>query len=202
MTHSLDLTQLATLDDTRPASWFLSDFVHVACAAYVSGHDVVALRRLMDEVRVRSCPLYRSSSLTSLPPSVSQYCPASFNEGPRLTSGERQVRSAWLDVVFETLRQRGTPSRAPRPSPSVHQLELGVSTLVAAVLQSLTSHPDLRPYSRLMPSDRYAGIGSRFSGICGDEDTVNVHMVPLTQLSLLAVFACNDLCAPCEIDFD
>lgn len=30
-------TQLATLDDTRPASWYLSDFVHVACAAYVSG---------------------------------------------------------------------------------------------------------------------------------------------------------------------
>ena len=43
-------TQLATLDDTRPASWFLSDFVHVGCAAYVSGHDLVVLRRLMDEV--------------------------------------------------------------------------------------------------------------------------------------------------------
>ena len=43
--------QLATLDDTRPASWFLSDFVHVGCAAYVSGHDLVVLRRLMDEVR-------------------------------------------------------------------------------------------------------------------------------------------------------
>lgn len=135
---------------------------------------------------------------------MEEFSPAAFQQGPRLTSGERRVRNTWLDVVFETLRQRGTPSRCARPPPNAEQLEVGVSTLVGAVLTSLTHHPDLKPYSRLLPSSRYAGIGSAGgAATVGErEETVNVHMVPLTQLALLTVAAAQDICAPCEVDWD
>lgn len=135
---------------------------------------------------------------------MEEFSPEAFHQGPRLTSGERRVRNTWLDVVFETLRQRGTPSRCDRPPPGKGQLDLSVSTLVGAVLNSMTHHPELRPFSKLRPSAAYAGIGSAggVATVAEREETVNVHMVPLTQVALLTVAAAVDLCAPCEIEYD
>ena len=94
----------------RPAAEALSAFVAAASAAYAAGHAPSALALYGAE--------FGSDS-------------ARGRDGPRLTAAEASFRPLWLATVYETLRQRGAPTRAPPGEPASAELSHRVASVLA-----------------------------------------------------------------------
>ena len=149
---------------SRPAAAALAEFVSAASAAFASGHAPDALQLYLEE-------------LTST---------GDARSGPRLTAGEAVYRTQWLWVVHETLRRRGSPSRAAFPADAapVEVADQGAAVLAAAAAGT--------PGAGAL--DAALATRAAREDVAAPRSTLAAHWLPVKQLVLLTCAIAAEQC--------
>jgi hypothetical protein len=163
--------------------------VAAAAASFVSGHGLEALELYISEFGSSTSGAGRA------------------RDGPRLTASEASYRRAWLETVYETLRLRAHPSRAPSGA-LAFAASPHIAHQVAFVLADAAANaPHAARLDRALATRGASGGGARAGGGGGSggggaeaqlqqqrreareareaQSTMAPQWLPLTQLVLL-----------------